>query len=376
MSFWSSFYGGFESAYTRNSRVELGTRPVPYSIEPLSHVPQKVCPIHIIKLTLANSPSHFSIPDLYTYGFKGEPWRDDRRELEAALWEIDQLERQTEYKYHRPSPNHPWTSGMSSAWHPSYGPANARYHDVQMARSNSDLQPISESEMTSLSSQGYGRYDDEYQRGYAHSTYPSAGYPGGQFPPTERIYHYAPPLRHSNTNDQDFLDSVGMSNHQNYGFVPPMASSRTSSYDSNHRSQYSSQASQTPAQRISTPEQLQMVTRRNSQNESPSPVHTADSRHAMSSHWSAIATEGTVTSESSSVMSPRGMYNQNFRDMGPTSGYTFDGRSYDEFYGSSSDDEEYISDGIASDDTGYYCSSDSDCWENDNGSCFYDDRSD
>lgn len=73
-----------------------------------------------------------------------------------------------------------------------------------------------------------------------------------------------------------------------------------------------------------------------------------------------------MTSESSSVMSPRGMYNQNFRDMGPTSGYTFDVRPHDEFYGSS-DDEEYISDGVASDD---YYSSDSDCWENDNGSCY------
>ncbi|KAF8806319.1 hypothetical protein BYT27DRAFT_7191657 [Phlegmacium glaucopus] len=330
--------------------------------------------------------NHLSRRDLYAYGFKGETWGDDRRALEAALWEMDQLERQTEYEYHRPTPSHPWTSGRSSAWRPSHhlgGPPNARYHDVQINRSNSDLYSISESGMTSLSSQSYARYNDDstyfdgYQRDYAHRTYPSSHavppvspeYSGSQTSQDYQSPQYASPLRSSNSNR--FRGSVGIShssNHQNHGFAPAMAHSRTSSYDPSHHPQYSYSSQHPPAQRVSTPGQLQMVTQRSGRNESPSPEHIVDPRHASGTpaplnmmsplSWSMIATEGTARSVSPSVVSSRGMYNQNLRDMGyvdtasRTSGYveSFDVRSSGEFYDSS--DEEYISDGVASDD--YY----------------------
>jgi len=273
--------------------------------------------------------NHLLRRDLYAYGYReDEAWGNDRRELEAALWEIDQLERQTEYEYQRPSPSHPWTSGRASAW----GLPNARYPNVQMTRSNSDLYSNSESGMTSLSSQSYALYNNDptsfegYQRAYGHRTYPPSygvpsmfcGYPGSQ-------------------SSTDFCNSINTSD-QNH-FVPSIAPS--SSYG---HSQHSSPRS--PAQQISTPGQLQMVTRGSDPNRSLSPEHTTTASSMMSPHWS---TEGTARSGSPSVTSSQGRYyGQNLRNM-RYGGYveSFDGN---EFYGSS--DEEYASDG-------YYYSSES-----------------
>jgi len=333
-----------------------------------------------------NSDSHLSRRDLYAYGFKeGEAWRDDRRALEAALWEIDQLERQTEYEYHRrPSPSDPWTSGRSSSWRPSHhscGPPNARYHDAQITRNNSDLYPTNESGMTSLSSQSHARYNDDsrYQSGYIQPTYPSShavpsvfyGCTSSQNP---RDYHspqYASPPRPSNANYQDFRDSTGISHsssHQTHSFAPSMA---PSSYGPSHHPQDSYSSHDSPVQQISTPGQLQMVARRSGRNESLSPEHTVDPRCAWATRalsppsWSMVATEGTARSMSPSMASSQGMYSRHLRDMGyvgtasRTNGYA---ESFDngEFYGSS--DEEFMSD-----DAGSYCSSDSGAeeWEHD-----------
>ena len=234
--------------------------------------------------------------------------------------------------------------------------------------------------MTSLSSRSYAPYNDDsrsfegYQRGYGHRTYPPSygvpsmfcGYPVSQSSTSSWDYqspHYASSLMSSNSNYQDFQDSIDtsrrdhfapsiMSSNSNYQdfqdsidtprrdhFAPSITMS-SSSYD---HSQYSPPHS--PAQRISTPGQLQMVTRGNSRNRSLSPEHTPTT---MSPHWS---TEGTARSGSPSVTSSQGRYyGHDLRDM-RYSGYveSFDDR---EFYGSS--DEEY-----ASDDAGYYYSSES-----------------
>lgn len=262
------------------------------------YLTRESCPIEsrcidISCLTLANCNSHLS---RRAYGFReSEAWRDDKRELEAALWEIDQLERQTEYQYQRPSLNRPWTAGRSPTW----GPFDAHYHHVQITRSNSDFYSNSESEMSSFAGQSYGRYDDdseafgEYQRGYG--TCPSMyGVPSvfHRYPGSQSSQHYQNPYymlsprpRSSNSDYEDFRDSMDSPNHhhQHHDIVP----SRTSSYASSH---YSSEHPDS---------QLQMVTRRGGQNESPSPERTpAPLSNIMSPPWSMEATEGTATARS------------------------------------------------------------------------------
>ncbi|KAF8914250.1 hypothetical protein CPB84DRAFT_1758818 [Gymnopilus junonius] len=63
---------------------------------------------------------HFPRQEMYSYGFKeGQPWGDDRRGLESALREMDQLERELHenYVYGRPAYNTapgPWLSASAS----------------------------------------------------------------------------------------------------------------------------------------------------------------------------------------------------------------------------------------------------------------------
>ncbi|KAF8969336.1 hypothetical protein BDZ97DRAFT_237489 [Flammula alnicola] len=314
------------------------------------------------------------------------PW-GDRRALESALREMDQLEReiQENYIYSRPghSSSNPYVSSSSLRHHPQVpgapvgGYFTPRYPPpgIRMARSNE-----SETYCSSQSS------DASPWSGYREATdYSSGQYSSGSaIPQSPRNYperYYAPSLSSSNPshrNSHSIEDS-------------PLPAFQDAS---NYASRQASTSARGPADASSHPlspsGQMQLV-RYDDGHQIPSPDDDPDDQHYASEtihsptspQWSMNTTRGTTFSERSlSVASSQGIYSEDSALSGYTgvasSGYveSYDVASYDNYRGDynhdSEDERDYMSDDIASDEGVYYSSSEGPDYEGDGDEVFSD----
>ncbi|KDR84031.1 hypothetical protein GALMADRAFT_133409 [Galerina marginata CBS 339.88] len=353
---------------------------------------------------MSRFPSRLSRQELYSYGFKeGEPWGDDRRTLEAALREIDQHEReiQENYVYNRPAHSNPWIASSTPRHYPGTSPIghlSPRLYppDIRMNRSNESDSSYASSESSLApwdsrnNGYGHGRAYRDFPESPSHASKQSsrpdrfyASYSGGDEIPA--TFHQPSRTRSQNYSGQNYAPSISSStsSYRNFNALEDSPKySEVPYYYPNSVPPTSPRHTTSPARTFSQSSQMQL-TRYDGDHEKPPredhenrdfyslpPPPPPTSPKTASPRWSITTTLGTG-SDNLSVDSSRATPSEDSATSGYTdaasksSGYVesyevqshgHEGYHQDYRDPSIEVDQDYMSDGVASDEGVYYSS--------------------